>query len=279
MNPEATISLGNAVLFTAAILGIIASFARPIRSPYDPDRRWDLWNLSLLSFAGYLWILLLVILFAPILGEVLTRLVVPDSAIGPQSLSIGATVVMQVGLVAIILGAAHRRGWSLKHFFQKKEVGWRRAILHSGHLFLRYLPLVWLVSIFWAGLLLILVEMGIGSPPAPQLAVQWIAESDSALFLVIMGLMVVFAAPISEELVFRGFLYRFLDERGPARFALIFSSLLFALLHASLHSFLPLFFIGLLLVKVYDDTRDIRIPILFHLYFNLFSFLNLLFLP
>jgi hypothetical protein len=86
-------------------------------------------------------------------------------------------------------------------------------------------------------------------------------------------------APISEELVFRGLLYRFLHDRGSARFALIVSSLLFALLHASLQSFLPLLFIGLLLAKIYEDTHDIRTPIVFHLFFNLFSFLNLMFLP
>jgi len=186
---------------------------------------------------------------------------------------------MQLGLVGLILFAIRQRGWSLKQFFRPGGIPWKAVIIHSGQLFFRYLPLIWLVGLFWGGLLLALNTLGFEVTPKPQIAAQWIAESDSLPFLIIMGLMVVLAAPFSEELVFRGFLYRFLNERGNARIALILSSLLFALLHASLQSFLPLLFIGLLLVKVYDDTHDIRAPILFHLYFNLFSFLNLLFLP
>lgn len=279
MDPQTSISTANIILFLAALFGAIASYARPIRSPYAEDRCWNRWNLSILGFVGYLWMLLVIILFSPLLGDQLAAFLTEGDELPMQTRSISATFFMQVGLIGLILFAVQRRGWSLKSFFRAGGVPWGRVIRHSGHLFLRFLPAIWLVGIFWGGILLALRELGFDATPQPQLAVQWIADSDSVVFLVVMGLMVVLAAPFSEELVFRGFLYRFLDERGPARFALIFSSLLFALLHASLNSFLPLFFIGLLLVKIYDDTHDIRVPILFHLYFNLFSFLNILFLP
>ncbi|MGE9290127.1 MAG: CPBP family intramembrane glutamic endopeptidase [Puniceicoccales bacterium] len=269
-----SISLGNSILFTIALFGAVASFARPLRKPQDPQTQWEPWQFSFLTFFGYLWILILVILFAPVFGDILAEWITPGQADDDQVRSITATLVMQIGLVGTILSAIYRRGWSLGSFFCQKESSWTDTLRQAGHLFFRYLPAIWLVGMIWGGLL-----YGVGIEPEPQLAAQWIADSDSVPFLLVMGVMVVITAPISEELVFRGFLYRFLRDRGPARLALIFSALLFALLHASLHSFLPLLFIGLLLAKLYEDTRDIRIPILFHLFFNLFSYLNLIFLP
>ncbi|MBC2604059.1 CPBP family intramembrane glutamic endopeptidase [Puniceicoccus vermicola] len=279
MDPELSISTGNAILFTAALFGAIASYSRPIRSPYDPNQPWERWDISLLSFLGYLWLLVIVILFAPVLGQSLTNLILPGNEENEQVQSIGATLIMQTGLVAIILSAVHMRGWSLMSFFRHEGVSEKNVFLHAGHLFLRYIPTIWLVGMLWAGILFALKSLGFDVSPQPQIAAQWIADSDSAPFLIIMGIMVVITAPISEELVFRAFLYRFLRNRWSARFALIFSSVLFALLHASLHSFLPLVFMGLLLAKIYEDTHDIRTPILFHLFFNLFSYLNLIFLP
>lgn len=276
---ENTISLANGLLFLGALFGTIASFSQPIRSPYNPSQGRDRWDLPLWKFAAYLWLLLLIILLAPHAGDLFSAPFIDEEDEAIQARSIAATLAMQAGLISIILLAIYQRGWSLRSFFLRGGISWLRVIRHSGHLFLRFLPTIWLVGLFWGGLLLAIKHLGFEITPEPQIAAQWIAESNSMAFLLVMGFMVVIAAPFSEELLFRGFLYRFLNERFPAKFALIFSSLLFALLHASLHSFLPLLFIGLLLVKIYEDTNDIRIPMLFHLYFNLFSFLNLIFLP
>lgn len=281
MSPDTPVSLGNILLFLGALFGTIASYARPVRDPRGAaaSRPWERWNLPLTSFFLLLWFILMIILFAPLAGGALAELVRPGATEDRRLHSIAATFLMQLGLVAVVLDAIRRRGWPVTGFFRTGGTPWAAAARHSGHLFLRYLPLVWLVGLFWGGLLLGLRELGIDIQPRPQEAVVWIAESKSLLFVAAMGLMVVLGAPFSEELLFRAFLYRFLAERRSARFALIASSVLFALLHASLQSFLPLCFLGLLLVKIYEDTRDIRTPILFHLYFNLFSFVNLLFLP
>mgnify|MGYP006272252219 FL=1 len=277
---EIPLGLGNALLFAAALFGAIASFSRPVRDPYGPreERAWEPWNLPVPAFLFLLWLVVMVILFSSFAGRILGGLV-PGGAEDVRVLSVASTFVMQVGLVAVVVSAIRRRGWDLRAFFRPGDVPWKSAALHTGHLFLRYLPLVWLVGVFWGGLLLLLEETGVPVAAEPQQAAVWIAESRSVAFVVAMGLMVVLAAPVSEELVFRAFLYRFLAERISARLALVASGVLFALLHASLQSFLPLCFLGLLLVKLYRDSGDIRTPILFHLYFNAYSFLNLLLLP
>lgn len=279
MEPENIVSTGNLILFAIALFGAVASFSRPIAKLSENTPAWNPWNLSIPAFAGYLWLLLLSILFAPILGDLLNSTLLPSHADDERTLSIFATLTMQTGLICVILLAVRYRKWPLRSFFESFGTSWARVFRHTVHLFFRYLPAIWLVGLFWNSLLILLDWLGYGIETEPQIAAQWIAESNSIPFLVIMGVMVVITAPISEELVFRGFLYRFLRERGSVWVALIISSLLFGVLHASLHSFLPLFFIGLLLVKLYEETKDIRTPILFHLFFNLFSYLNLLFLP
>jgi len=277
---EIPFSLGNALLFAGALFGVIASFARPLRSPGagSPPIPWERWNLSPSGFLFLLWAVAVLILAAPVLGGISTGLFTTDPE-NPQVPAVGATFFMQVGVIAIVLAAVRFRGWRLSGFLEGGGTSWRASALHGVHLFFRYLPLIWLAGMFWGVLLLGLNELGLGVRTEPQIAAQWIAESESMTFLIAMGIMVVLGAPLSEELLFRGLLFRFLLEKTPARIALVLSSVLFALLHASIHSFLPLCFIGLLLAKVYHDTRDLRTPIFFHLYFNLFSFLNLLLLP
>ncbi len=81
-------------------------------------------------------------------------------------------------------------------------------------------------------------------------------------------LMAVVLAPISEELLFRMLIYRFLKGRWGARAALILSSLLFAFMHFNILSFLPLFLLGMLLCRAYEKSENIYVSMAFHALFN-----------
>ncbi|MEM0965597.1 MAG: CPBP family intramembrane glutamic endopeptidase [Verrucomicrobiota bacterium] len=279
MEGEATISPINAILFLLIFLGAIIAYLRPVKNHYQNQNGWDRWAFSLADILLILFLAVVLLILAPFAGMTLVDLIKEEGTNYDQYVSIGATFLMQVGLVAIILGFVHKRGWSIIGFFRQDGLPFWPAFCQSMHLFLRYLPLVWLTAVFWGMLLWGIQQLGIGIQPAPQVAAEWIANAESVGYMFTLGLMVVIGAPISEELVFRGFLYRFLREIGPARLSLIVSSILFSLIHANLQNFLPLCMIGLLLAKVYEDTKDIRTPILFHAFFNLFSFLNLIALP
>jgi membrane protease YdiL (CAAX protease family) len=79
---------------------------------------------------------------------------------------------------------------------------------------------------------------------------------------------VVILAPIAEELFFRGVAFNaWFRERG-RRFAYIGSAALFAVIHASLVSLLPIFLLGLALAWVYRRTRSMIAPIAMHATFN-----------
>ena len=85
------------------------------------------------------------------------------------------------------------------------------------------------------------------------------------------GLLIVVAAPISEEVFFRGIVFNaWWREYGYWR-ALLGSSLIFAAFHFSLFAFVPIFLLALVLGYVYSRTRSLLTVIAIHATFNAIS--------
>lgn len=98
-----------------------------------------------------------------------------------------------------------------------------------------------------------------------------VAAFSSTTDPVLLGLLcftAVIVAPVSEEILFRGYLYpaskRFIG-RVPA---ILFSALIFAAIHHNAMALLPLCFLALLLAVAYEVSGSIWAPIGIHLLFN-----------
>jgi membrane protease YdiL (CAAX protease family) len=81
-------------------------------------------------------------------------------------------------------------------------------------------------------------------------------------------ILAVVVAPISEEFVFRGFLYGVLKRYSGALPALFFSGILFALIHLHIPSLLPLFLLGCVLTLAYELSGSLLVPMAMHALFN-----------
>jgi len=83
-------------------------------------------------------------------------------------------------------------------------------------------------------------------------------------------LLIVIAAPISEEVCFRGFLFGGLRERMPMVAAALVSGLIFGALHAisGISAVPPLIFFGFVLALLYEKTGSIVPCILLHMLNN-----------
>ncbi len=100
----------------------------------------------------------------------------------------------------------------------------------------------------------------LGRPPPVGPAEQAIAMLDPWLVVVAI---VVFA-PVAEELFFRGIVFNaWLREAGRI-WAYVGSAALFAAIHLSLESLLPIFLLGLALAWVYGRTGNLLAPITMH---------------
>lgn len=269
------LATGNLLLFLGAIVIAIWAWGSRLegRSSEPLALRVPLFNLGVL-----LWALMMVYLLLPQLGFGLAGHLFADES-GEENLRILlATLFGQIGLLLALLvffESTRPQGMSFPGLISVSGgQSLRLALIYWG----RALPLVWLVSLVWNGMLWLINYLGFELDLVPQDAALWIAGADSVYFLIFAALMVIVLAPVVEEIFFRGFLYPVLAARFNERVAFFASSLLFGLVHANLQNFLALTLLGCLLAYAYRQTRDIRVPIFFHALFNAFTFANLFFI-
>jgi membrane protease YdiL (CAAX protease family) len=117
----------------------------------------------------------------------------------------------------------------------------------------------------WLGSTIAIVGVGwlleqLGRPPEPEAAERAIAMLEPWVVVVA----IVILAPIAEEIFFRGVVFNAWLREGGRRWAYIGSAALFAAIHLSLLSLLPIFLLGLALAWVYERTRNLLAPIAMH---------------
>ncbi len=110
-----------------------------------------------------------------------------------------------------------------------------------------------------------------GSNPLLQLAL----ESQDSIALGTFFITAAIAAPIFEEFLFRGFLLPSLTRYMSVSWAIIASSLLFAIAHLSLSEVIPLSALGVVLGIVYTRSRNLLAPMLLHSLWNSGTLLSL----
>lgn len=116
-----------------------------------------------------------------------------------------------------------------------------------------------------------------GAAPKVQEMVKVIKSTvnfDQQLFY---GVVAIILAPVIEELFFRGILYPAIKSRGYPKAALFGTSLLFALVHSNMLTFIPLTVLALVLIGLYEWTGNLLAPILLHSGFNAINFCLLLY--
>ncbi|MBW4633111.1 MAG: CPBP family intramembrane metalloprotease [Iphinoe sp. HA4291-MV1] len=188
-----------------------------------------------------------------------------------QNFRIQALYVL-VSYLLVAFGALSVLYLSIKRFFPLPE-NWFRFRL-QGRWFLWglggycvALPIVVIVSLInqqlWQG-------QG-GSNPLLQLAL----ESQDTVALAIFFFTAAIAAPIFEEVLFRGFLLPSLTRYLSVWGSILASSFLFAVAHLSLSEILPLFALGIVLGVVYTRSRNLLAPMLLHSLWNSGTLLSL----
>jgi hypothetical protein len=228
----------------------------PWETPWD----WEIvWQVLILGFFFIGQLLL------PVLFEVL--------GFNPASF----TVRMQAFYVLIsyllmAFGGLLVLYFSIKPFLPLPE-DWFRFKLRSNWIawglggYLVALPLVIVVSLInqqlWKG-------QG-GSNPILPLAL----EGRDSVALLIFFITACVAAPVFEEIIFRGFLLPSLTRYVPVWGAILASSLLFAIAHLSLSEVLPLATLGMVLGVVYTRSRNLLASMLLHGLWNAGTLLSL----
>jgi membrane protease YdiL (CAAX protease family) len=145
-----------------------------------------------------------------------------------------------------------------------RRLGWRALLWQSVLTLLLALPLLTLASAAWTALLELL---GIEAKPQDLIGVIGAVESPAVLIAILLVACVL--APINEELLFRGVVFRAVRQRLGRGIALTASGLIFGAMHFNLAGFVPLALLGVILALAYEHSGDIRVPIVAHALFNL----------
>lgn len=111
--------------------------------------------------------------------------------------------------------------------------------------------------------------------PHEQEAVELLRATQGWPSRVILGIATIVLAPIAEEIMFRGILYPAVKRAGYPRTALWGTALLFGLIHFNVATFLPLTFLAVVLVFVYEYTGNLLACITVHSFFNAANFVAL----
>jgi len=175
-------------------------------------------------------------------------------------------------LVGIALFLRHYNvSWKAAFGFQSLEPVTAVAYgVLAGALFV---PAGWLLETL-SGYLMDLVH----STVQDQQIVQTLQDPSLTLpKKIIMGMIAVILAPVVEELLFRGLLYPAIKQQGRPRLALWLTSVLFALVHFNMETFVPLLVFALVLVYLYETFQNLLAPIVAHSLFNAANFLTLIF--
>lgn len=133
--------------------------------------------------------------------------------------------------------------------------------------------LLWLFTV--TASLAMLILLGVENDPFENPVALWMVLDPDPPSRALLGVTAVAVAPLFEETLFRGYLLnRFRRHLSPMRSAAL-SGLLFALVHLSPASLVPLWALGFALGMIYQRTGSLWTPILAHALWNLGTLLAL----
>ena len=160
----------------------------------------------------------------------------------------------------------------IAHLIRKRRTG-----IKKYNFSLSSIKIMALVSIA-----IIAIQTGIISPivnslPMPEFMQEIFLEfaNQNGVFSFIV---IVIAAPILEELIFRGIILNGLLQRYSPVKSIVLSSVLFGIVHLNPWQFISALIIGIFSGWVYYKTRKLSLSILIHLVNNLLAFIGMYFM-
>lgn len=221
------------------------------------------------SWADVLLILLVGLLFGGAANAAVVQLVhLSDASLQTQDRHTVEALAGQLAFYAVAISVtlvvlAGRRNIDVR------ELGWRRT---SWRWLLASVPLA-VLGLAIAGAL-----GGVAQSLLPHVQnQQCITVRQQYGHSILLALPVVcLAAPVVEETIFRGVLYRWLRGVLPLGTAMFVSGAVFALAHADTLLFLPLLGFGMFLAWIYERAGSIWPGVLVHALFNLAGIIDIL---
>jgi membrane protease YdiL (CAAX protease family) len=259
---QAALLVGGIVLLYRHVLSPAARAASRQAGPLKA------WNISIADFLSFLFLMVGGGLVSSFIGGlVIARLEASEDT----KVMLGSAV-FQLGL---LIGPAVLP-LNLGHHPLRPTLN--RSTLRSGlATFFIAIPIVTLVNILWIQFLTF-AEL----PTKQQDLVRLFTDAKSPGLIALFIVFATIIAPITEELLFRATMFRYLRTRVPRWIALLVPGTIFAALHVNwitfdgLPSLAPLVTLAVIFSLAYERTGQIATAIVAHSLFNLLTILMVL---
>ncbi len=220
------------------------------------------WTASTADLGMLLWVVFCGGLFMQILGMGLLQWCEAGTTL--TQLLVGA--MFQLGMLGGCLAFTRFNAAGKNYDFP------RGGFVREGVItFLISLAPVFAVGFAWNAFL-----SALGVPADPQDLVRLFRNTSNLPMLCFLVGLATLIAPLTEELVFRAGVFRFLHSRVAPFNALLLSSVLFGAIHMNLASFPQLAVLGVIFSLSYQRTGNVAVPMLAHALFNLNTILMIL---
>ncbi len=225
--------------------------------------KWGALASLVVSFSSYVLSQYILVAFLLVLGVFLGKNVVESNLDTPWvSLALAAvSSILMIGFVWLFL---KRRNVKIKElgFIKPTSKGIGLMLVSYGFYFVL--------------LVVTMVVVTALIPSFDENQVQEIGYENVVgwqLVLAFIGLVII--PPVTEEIFFRGFLYKGLANSWPKWIAAIVASLLFALAHMQWNVGIDVFLMSLVLIYLYEKTGNLWLCVGLHALKNLIAFLAL----
>lgn len=251
----ATFELG---LILAGLFLIWRVVVRPASRGETAPPALERWEVSFSDFCIFFWL----VCAGATAGFLMAGFVFKHLPFSVIATNAGRTAAVQLGILAAI---GLFNVLVVRHHPRTRGGG--PSIFVTGlATFLVAMPVVTVTNLAWQAMLRL---CGIEAERQPL--IQMFQDVNSPWLLGAMIVLACVGAPLTEELVFRSGIFRYMRTRMPRWVALLAPAALFAALHENLSSSVPLVALGVLFSLAYERTGRIGTCVVAHALFNLNS--------
>ncbi len=231
----------------------------------DPNRLDNKhWNLRDI-FKVFLLYLLLMLAGIPVFIKIVKQIFGLDlvETFGQNTILLSLSLVVNIVTCLYIFNIV-RTGYGLPVTSLGLTIrNWKSDVITGLKYYLIVLP-----AIIASGFIADSVLRVFGIEPRQQDIISNLLNEDSLGVLAFMFFFGMLAAPIIEELLFRGFLQSAVRITCSRLQTILISAFIFALIHWNAHVFLQIFVLGFMLAYLFEKTGSLVAPITVHICHN-----------
>jgi membrane protease YdiL (CAAX protease family) len=179
------------------------------------------------------------------------------------------TAAVSFLLIVILVTVLRLRGFNIISLGGFSRLGFGRIVSTAAVLLFAAYPLLYVGE----GI----SNSFIGGGPSRQPIVEMFTGSETLQQRIMIIVLAISIAPMTEEFIFRFFLYGVFKRYLGRAAGLLLNALLFAAVHAHLPSFAPLFVLGGCLTLAYEWSGSILVSMTMHALFNFLALTALAF--